>query len=102
MSRYSTALDFVKARRQAGLSDETMTILLHLNEVGMEMAEEIAVACEINSTTLPRYLSALVNSGHLERTRKPQDQRVMVFSLSDHGRRLINRLLNHFAPDVPG
>lgn len=90
------ALDFVRARRKAGLSDETMHVLLHLCEEVEDTRDGIAAATGINPTTLPRYLSRLIDSGHLQKQQCFTDLRVVRFSLSEHGHRLVENLLRHF------
>lgn len=96
MSPTSMALDFIKARRESGLSDETMEVLLHLQKVGDATKQEIACACRINATTLPRYLARLVTSGHLEKEVGGDDKRERIFHLNAHGVRLVKSLLKHF------
>lgn len=94
------ALDFVAARRMAGLSDETMAVLLRLRQHGVSAKEALAAATGINPTTLPRYLSQLVASGHLARQGGVQDRREVFFVLTAHGERLVEALLKHFpAPE---
>ncbi len=90
------ALDFVAARRAAGLSDETMLVLLVLSEADGMTKDAVAAATEINITTLPRYLSGLVASGHVAKKQFEQDLRVIHFHISPHGRKLVESLLKHF------
>jgi DNA-binding MarR family transcriptional regulator len=90
------ALDFVAARRSAGLSDETMLVLLVLFQQDELTKDQLAEAAEINPTTLPRYLSGLIRSGHVTKRQRAEDLRVVLFSLSAHGRKLVDSLLKHF------
>ena len=92
------ALDFVSARRAANLSDETMQVLLTVSIGGAATRQQLAEACAINQTTLPRYLSSLVASGHLEKSGGTGDKREVFFRLSPHGERLVASLLKHFPP----
>lgn len=96
----SKAIDFVTARRKAGLSDETMAILLYLRSNGESRRDHIAEGCEINPTTLPRYLSGLHVSGHIAKIPGRDDQREVRFVLSQHGERLVASLIKHFSPDA--
>lgn len=97
MSPLLKALDFVKARREAGLSDETMHILLLLSQQRQGLSREwIAAEAGINPTTLPRYLSGLVASGHLQKRQGGRDGRGRIFLLTGHGLRLAASLLKHF------
>lgn len=96
MSPLLKALDFVKARREAGLSDETMHVLLLLRQRHGVSREWIAAETGINPTTLPRYLSGLVASGHLQKRQGEHDRREKIFLLSGHGLRLVASLLKHF------
>jgi DNA-binding MarR family transcriptional regulator len=90
------ALDFVQARRAAGLSDETMAVLLCLSQHGALNKEAIARHTRINPTTLPRYLATLLESGHLQKQAAEADRREKLFRLAEHGKRLVESLLNHF------
>jgi DNA-binding MarR family transcriptional regulator len=94
--RVHKALDLVAARRDAGLSDETMHLLLLLSMEGQATREHLAAATAINPTTMPRYLSRLIGSGHVVRQRQSADQRIAVFALTPHGVRLVESLLRHF------
>ena len=96
MTPIAQALDFVAARRQAGLSDETMHLLLAILSQGPSTRQNLAEVCAINPTTLPRYLSSLVTSGHLLKSGGSADKREVFFGLSEHGGRLANSLLKHF------
>jgi DNA-binding MarR family transcriptional regulator len=96
MTPIAQALDFITARRQAGLSDETMHLLLTILSQGPSTRQNLASVCEINATTLPRYLSSLVTSGHLVKSGGAADKREVFFGLSEHGERLANSLLKHF------
>lgn len=95
----SKALDFVTARREAGLSDETMLVLLVLSAGGPMTKDDIAGKSGINITTLPRYISGLVASGHLHKEKSDKDGREVLLSLSPHGQRLVESLLKHFPGD---
>lgn len=99
-SAASKALDFVKARREAGLSDETMHVLLQLFQDGASGKVRIAAVTAINPTTLPRYLATLLASGHLARREDEKDRREKLFVLTEHGQRLVRSLLRHF-PNPP-
>jgi DNA-binding MarR family transcriptional regulator len=90
------ALDFVAARRAAGLTDETMQVLLLVSMRGRQTKDELAAQTRINPTTLPRYLAGLVASGHLLKRQDPEDRRIILFEISPHGRRLVDSLLRHF------
>jgi DNA-binding MarR family transcriptional regulator len=93
------ALDFVKARRAAGLSDETMHVLLAIFHDGEGTKDQLAVATGINPTTLPRYLTGLLASGHVVKRPDEEDRRAVLFALSAHGARLVESLLKHFPAD---
>jgi len=95
------ALDFVKARREAGLSDETMHVLLQLWQDGACTRHHLATATGINPTTLPRYLAALIASGHLAKRQDDGDRREKLFLLTEHGHRLVQSLLRHFPAAPP-
>lgn len=101
MSAYRQLLDFVKARRAAGLSDETLLVLLHLHAHGASTRLQIAEACAINPTTLPRYLAWLARHGKLVKSRSADDQREVMLDLSVAGRALVTSLLAQFPVAPP-
>lgn len=93
------AIDFVKARRESGLSDETMMILLVLYDGQPRSKDLLSRETEINPTTIPRYVAGLIAAGHVERERCEADRRSVRFVLNEKGVKLVDSLLKYFPAD---
>lgn len=88
-------LAFVTTRRQAGLSEETLCVLVSLVD-GLASNKELSVRTGINPTTLPRYTASLVRDGYLAKQTSTEDAREVWFGLSERGRTLVAVLANCF------
>ena len=93
------AINFVKARRESGLSEETMLVLLVLHDGEPRPKDKLALDTEINPTTLPRYVAGLIQSGHVMREQCQEDRRAVRFLLTKRGEKLAEPLLKHFPAD---
>ncbi len=95
-------LRFMQARRRAGLSEESMLILLCVRWAGAASRLDLAAECAINPTTLPRYTATLVRSGHLVKTSSPGDGREVLFGLSVFGASVLETLIEQLTlPAAP-
>ena len=74
----------------------TLRILAYLAVAGPCSKDAVSSMLGINPTSLPRYLSAVVKSGHLAKSVSPVDARAVILSLSPHGRELVSSLCLHF------
>jgi DNA-binding MarR family transcriptional regulator len=90
--------NFVAARRRAGLSDDTLSILLRVRALGACSNRDLSTLCGINPLTLPRHTTSMVHSGWLLKTPGQADGREVVFVLSEPGGMLADRLLRILAP----
>lgn len=96
MSPYTRLHNLAEAISKSGLSESTLRILAYLGVVGSASRERLAKALVINPTSLPRYMAAVVKSGHVAKTASQEDGRAVMFALSAHGKRLVDALCLHF------
>jgi len=88
--------NLAEAVAKSGLSEHALRILAYLAVAGRCSKDRMAGALGINPSSLPRYLAAIVKSGHLAKAASPEDARAVLFSLSSDGHKLVNSLCLHF------
>jgi len=70
----------------ADLSHAQFALLSELEERGPSPAGELAQAAQLSPATVTQMLAQLAASGHVERTRRDSDRRVVVSALTAQGR----------------
>jgi DNA-binding MarR family transcriptional regulator len=72
-----------------GLSNAQYGLLISLCGPERLSARELADAAELNAATVTQMLEALQEAGLVTRQRSEQDRRVVLNSLTPHGRQLV-------------
>jgi len=71
-------------------------LLAHLSERGACSAAQLACAAELSAPSVAGQLDHLAAGGYVERERSADDRRIVVSTLTDEGRRAIERKRRHW------
>ncbi|HJV79318.1 MarR family winged helix-turn-helix transcriptional regulator [Noviherbaspirillum sp.] len=77
--------------KQCGLSGAQLWMLQELHDFPGLRVGEIASKLAIHQTTASNLLDALVKNGYVQKTRDPQDQRVVKLMLAKKGSELLKK-----------
>jgi DNA-binding MarR family transcriptional regulator len=94
-----TAVRRLKGRdthRVGGLSYAQYGLLFGLADCGERSAREIALAADVTPATVTQMLDSLSLAGLVERVRSTEDRRVVLTSLTERGRALVEERRAHF------
>jgi DNA-binding MarR family transcriptional regulator len=78
-----------EVRRPGELSDAQYGLLFSLRDRNELSSSELAVAADLSPATTTEMLEALEQAELVTRTRSQRDRRVVLTSLTDHGRALV-------------
>ncbi|RFU11730.1 MarR family transcriptional regulator [Rhodobacteraceae bacterium W635] len=78
---------------EAGLSMAEWRVMVHLSRCGAVSVREIHGCVNLDKPRVSRAVGRLEESGLVEKTSSPTDQRLLVISLSAAGRALLDRIL---------
>jgi DNA-binding MarR family transcriptional regulator len=87
-----------ETRRHGELSDAQYGLLFSLREHETMSSSELAFAADLSPATATEMLDGLVESGLVRRERSDRDRRVVLISLTDHGRMLIEERRARYEP----
>lgn len=87
-----------ETRGHGELSDAQYGLLFSLRDHEALSSSELACAADLSPATATEMLDALVASGLVLRKRSDRDRRVVLISLTDHGRMLIEERRARFEP----
>jgi len=81
--------DFNRYTRTVGLSLVQMTVLMHLYYQGPNEVTNICEMMQISPAGASQMIERLVQQGVVQRAEIPDDRRVRLVSLTEHGRALV-------------
>ena len=87
-----------EVRRPGELSDAQYGLLFSLRDRSELSSSELAVAADLSPATTTEMLEALERAGLVSRTRSERDRRVVLTSLTDRGRALVDERHARFEP----
>lgn len=87
-----------ETRRHDELSDAQYGLLFSLRDHDALSSSELAFAADLSPATATEMLDGLVASGLVLRVRSDRDRRVVLISLTDHGRKLLDERRARFEP----
>jgi DNA-binding MarR family transcriptional regulator len=87
-----------ETRRPGGLSDAQYGLLFNLRERSELSSSELAVAADLSAATATEMLEPLEQAGLVTRNRSERDRRVVLISLTERGRGLVDERRAHFEP----
>jgi DNA-binding MarR family transcriptional regulator len=87
-----------EVRRPGELSDAQYGLLFSLRERSELSSSELAVAADLSPATTTEMLEALEQAGLVRRTRSQRDRRVVLTSLTDRGRALLDERHARYEP----
>jgi DNA-binding MarR family transcriptional regulator len=85
-------------RRVGGLRDAQYTLLFGLCERSELPSSELAHMADLSPASATEMLDELVDAGLVRRVRSDRDRRVVLVSLSEPGRALVEEHRAHFEP----
>jgi DNA-binding MarR family transcriptional regulator len=85
-----------ETHRVGELSYAQYGLMFALADCGSRSTREIATAADLSSATVTQMLDSLENAGLVERARSPEDRRVVLTSLTDRGRALVDARRSEF------
>jgi DNA-binding MarR family transcriptional regulator len=87
-----------ETRRTGALSDAQYGLLFSLRERSELSSSELAVAADLSPATTTEMLEALEQAGLVTRTRSERDRRVVLTSLTERGRGLVDDRRARYEP----
>lgn len=87
-----------ETHRLGELSYAQYSLLFGLSDGGALSARELAKAADLTPATVTEMLDGLAAAGLVERVRSEQDKRVVLTSLTERGRRLVQEHRAHWEP----
>lgn len=90
--RFSRLARSWEALEGAGMSKVQVALLMELSRVGTERVTTLSKLLGVEVSVISRQLSAMVDSGAVERVRDPEDGRAWQVTLSEQGRRQLAEL----------
>jgi DNA-binding MarR family transcriptional regulator len=97
----NAALRRLKARQTHGpgeLSHAQYGLLFGLRDSEPRSLRELALAADVSPATAAEMLDSLAAAGLVERTRSTEDKRVVLTSLSDRGRAVVDERRARYEP----
>jgi len=83
-------------RHSGELSDAQYSLLFCLRESSVLPSSELATAADLSPAAVTEMLDGLAAQGLVERVRSERDRRVVLTSLTDHGRALVEARRTRF------
>lgn len=87
-----------ETRRPGELSDAQYGLLFSLRDRSELSSSELAVAADLSAATTTEMLDALETAGLVKRTRSERDRRVVLTSLTERGRALVDERHARYEP----
>jgi DNA-binding MarR family transcriptional regulator len=87
-----------ETHRPGELSYAQFGLLFALNDGAARSSRELAVAADVSPATAAEMLDALAASGLVERIRSADDKRIVLTSLTDRGRALVDQRRSEYEP----
>jgi MarR family transcriptional regulator, organic hydroperoxide resistance regulator len=87
-----------ESHRPGELSDAQYSLLFGLRESDAVRTSELALAADLSPASTTEMLDSLAGAGLVTRVRSDQDRRVVLTSLTDRGRELVEERRARFEP----
>jgi DNA-binding MarR family transcriptional regulator len=87
-----------ESHRPGELSDAQYSLLFSLRESDALRTSELALAADLSPASTTEMLDSLAGAGLVTRVRSDQDRRVVLTSLTERGRRLVEERRARFEP----
>jgi DNA-binding MarR family transcriptional regulator len=87
-----------ESHRPGELSDAQYSLLFCLREADAVRTSELAVAADLSPASTTEMLDSLAGAGLVTRVRSDQDRRVVLTSLTERGRELVEERRARFEP----
>ncbi len=91
-----------ETRRPGGLSDAQYGLLFCLRDDSMMSSSELALAADLSPASVTEMLDGLAAAGLVERSRSERDRRVVLTTLTEHGRALVEERRARIEPRFRG
>ena len=87
-----------ETRHPGELSDAQYGLLFGLREHSELSSSELALAADLSPATATEMLDAMAAAGLVRRERSQRDRRVVLISLTEHGRTVVEERRAHYEP----
>jgi DNA-binding MarR family transcriptional regulator len=87
-----------ETHRPGELSYAQYGLLFGLSDGAPKSARELALAADVSPATATEMLDALAASGLIERTRSPEDKRIVLTTLTERGKALVEERRARYEP----
>jgi MarR family transcriptional regulator, organic hydroperoxide resistance regulator len=87
-----------ESHRPGELSDAQYSVLFRLRDSDAVRTSELALAADLSPASTTEMLDSLAGAGLVTRVRSDQDRRVVLTSLTDRGRELVEERRARFEP----